>query len=40
MAHARRFTREAMCARTIQVYEKLLFPTAGAESPTLVALPA
>ena len=40
MVHARRFTREAMCARTIQVYEELLFPTAGAESPTLVALPA
>jgi glycosyltransferase involved in cell wall biosynthesis len=27
IAHvARRFTREAMCARTIQVYEELLFP--------------
>jgi glycosyltransferase involved in cell wall biosynthesis len=40
MVHARRFTREAMCARTIQVYEELLFPTAGAESPTFAALPA
>jgi glycosyltransferase involved in cell wall biosynthesis len=27
---ANRFTREAMCARTIAVYEELLFPEAGA----------
>lgn len=31
MAHvAGRFTREAMCARTIEVYEELLFPEPGA----------
>jgi glycosyltransferase involved in cell wall biosynthesis len=26
---AARFTREMMCARTIEVYEELLFPQAG-----------
>jgi glycosyltransferase involved in cell wall biosynthesis len=30
IAHvASRFTREAMCARTIEVYEELLFPEVG-----------
>jgi glycosyltransferase involved in cell wall biosynthesis len=28
---ANRFTREAMCARTIEVYEELLFPEAGGD---------
>ena len=31
VAHvAAQFTREAMCARTIEVYEELLFPDLGA----------
>jgi hypothetical protein len=30
VAHvATQFTREAMCARTIEVYEELLFPDLG-----------
>jgi glycosyltransferase involved in cell wall biosynthesis len=44
IAHvASRFSREAMCARTIQVYEELLFPEAGdggVRGPALVAASA
>jgi glycosyltransferase involved in cell wall biosynthesis len=44
MAHvASRFTREAMCARTIEVYEELLFPDANDRAlvgPALTAAPA
>jgi len=40
IAHvASRFTREVMCARTIDVYEELLFPEAnavGQEAPTAI----
>ena len=34
---AQGFTREAMCARTIEVYEELLFPEAGALRETTPA---
>jgi glycosyltransferase involved in cell wall biosynthesis len=34
---AGRYSHQAMCARTIEVYEELLFPEAGAEGSALVA---
>ena len=38
IAHvASQYSRQAMCARTIEVYEELLFPDAAAESDELVA---
>jgi glycosyltransferase involved in cell wall biosynthesis len=38
IAHvADRYSRQAMCARTIEVYEELLFPAASDEEPALVA---
>jgi glycosyltransferase involved in cell wall biosynthesis len=38
IAHvASRYSRQRMCARTIEVYEELLFPDAAAESDELVA---
>ena len=39
IAHvADRYSRQAMCARTIEVYEELLFPeAAGDEEPALIA---
>jgi glycosyltransferase involved in cell wall biosynthesis len=41
IAHvAGRFTREAMCARTIQVYEELLFPEVSCSTSELVPVPS
>ena len=41
IAHvASRYSRQAMCARTIEVYEELLFPDAAAGSDVLVAASA
>ena len=38
IAHvADRYSRQAMCARTIEVYEELLFPETADEEPALVA---
>ena len=37
---ASRYSRQAMCARTIEVYEELLFPDSAAEGDALVAASA